>query len=401
MDAKSTHILDLPNEILLRILERVVRIKPDAYANAYPVDVGYFRLRHVCRRFRAVLRNKPHLSSLGKWHERKYAWPLLEQAHAYDEKNEAGQKLRRAEWLTKREAARRRSAQNSEGKQESLSHSSSFLTSGSRIEHQGVLTSRQPRRCERGLGSGHPIKECRNQPRAKYFSCCGYWGRHHPYCHARHCSPLPEPSNPSQLTKPQSAITEDPPFPPKLPRLRIPPRMPPKPVVQSSKTPATLRLTNSEHFSPTFLAGMEPLMLRPEDFAQKWAEIFEDVPMTGEVLEQTVRTKMRELKDCLFPQLLGTWLYVLGHTCKLMRQKQGYRWKDVVQHYHSLIARIIQSEAYSHFMSNHLEDQIFLEGVALWAGHDYSDPFGSEICYFVNTYQKAVVRKKEINLTYK
>jgi hypothetical protein len=145
---------------------------------------------------------------------------------------------------------------------------------------------------------------------------------------------------------------------------------------------------------------MEPLVLRPEDFAQKWAEIFEDVPMTGEVWEQTVRTKMRELKDCLVPQLLGTWLYVLGHTCKLIQQKQGYRWRDVVQHYHSLIARIIQSEAYSHFTSNHLEDRIFLEGVALWAGHDYSDPFGSEICYFVNTYRKAVVRKKEINWTY-
>jgi hypothetical protein len=43
---------------------------------------------------------------------------------------------------------------------------------------------------------------------------------------------------------------------------------------------------------------MEQLVLRPEDFSQKWAEIFEDVPMTGEVWEQTVRTKMRELKDC-------------------------------------------------------------------------------------------------------
>jgi hypothetical protein len=98
MDAKSTHILDLPDEILLRISKQVVIIKPDAYAVACPVDVGYFRLRHVCRRFRPVLRNKPHLSSLGEWHERKYAWPLLKLAHAYDEKNEAAQKVRRAEW---------------------------------------------------------------------------------------------------------------------------------------------------------------------------------------------------------------------------------------------------------------------------------------------------------------
>jgi hypothetical protein len=128
MDAKSTHILDLPDEILLRISKQVVMIKPDAYAVAYPVDVSYFRLRYVCRRFRAVLRNKPHLSSLGEWHEREYDWPLLEQAHAYDEKNEAARKLWRAEWLTKQEAARKRSAQNSDDKQESLSHSSSFLT---------------------------------------------------------------------------------------------------------------------------------------------------------------------------------------------------------------------------------------------------------------------------------
>jgi hypothetical protein len=34
MDVKSTHILDLPDEILLRISEQVVMIKPDAYAVA-------------------------------------------------------------------------------------------------------------------------------------------------------------------------------------------------------------------------------------------------------------------------------------------------------------------------------------------------------------------------------
>jgi hypothetical protein len=72
MDAKSTHILDLPDEILIRISKQVVMIKRDAYAVAYPVDVGYFRLGYVCRRFRAVLRNKPHLSSLGP------GWQLLD-----------------------------------------------------------------------------------------------------------------------------------------------------------------------------------------------------------------------------------------------------------------------------------------------------------------------------------
>jgi hypothetical protein len=220
---------------------------------------------------------------------------------------------------------------------------------------------------------------------AKYFLCCGNRGRHHPYCHARHCSPLPEPPNPSQTTEPQSAIIEEPPFPSKLYRLKIPPRILTKPVAQSSKTPAILQITNPERLSLTSLADMEPLVLRPEDFAQKWAEIFEDVPMTGEVWEQAVQNKIKELQNCLVPQLLRIWLYVLGHTCKLMRQKQGYRWRDVVQHYHSLIARIIMSEAYLHFTSNHLEDRIFLEGVALWAEHNYSDPFGSKICHFVNT----------------
>jgi hypothetical protein len=46
------------------------------------------------------------------------------------------------------------------------------------------------------------------------------------------------------------------------------------------------------------------------------------------------------------------------------------------------------------------EDRYFLEGLALWAGHDYSDPFGSEVCWFVDCYRKAVMRKHDLGWTY-
>jgi hypothetical protein len=68
-----------------------------------------------------------------------------------------------------------------------------------------------------------------------------------------------------------------------------------------------------------------------------------------------------------------------------MRKKEAHRWQDVVGHYHALIARILLSEAYSTFTMRSMEDRIFLEGLALWAGHDYSDPVGSDVCWFVNT----------------
>jgi hypothetical protein len=83
-----------------------------------------------------------------------------------------------------------------------------------------------------------------------------------------------------------------------------------------------------------------------------------------------------------------------------MRRKQGHRWQDVVRHYHGLIARILMSEAYSTFTMRSTEDRYCLEGLALWAGHGYSDPFGSEVFWFVDCCRKAVMRKHDLGWTY-
>jgi hypothetical protein len=123
--------------------------------------------------------------------------------------------------------------------------------------------------------------------------------------------------------------------------------------------------------------------------------------MERDIFGKTVRRKMKELKDYVVPQLLSAWLFALGNTCKLMGRRQGYRWQTVVKHYHGLIARILMSEAYSTFTKRSTEDRYFLEGLALWAGHDYSDPNGSEVCWFVDCYRKAVMRKHDLNWTYR
>jgi hypothetical protein len=170
--------------------------------------------------------------------------------------------------------------------------------------------------------------------------------------------------------------------------------MPPKLVAQTGQTLTVLRVENPEKLTEEFIKGMDPLLLKPEDFMQRWAEFFQELPIEGEVYEKAVRKKMRELKGCVVPQLLSSWLFALGHTCKLMRRKLGHRWQDVVRHYHGLIARILMSEVYSTFTMRSTEDRYFLEGLALWAGHDYSDPFGSEVCWFVDCYRKAVMRKQ-------
>jgi hypothetical protein len=176
--------------------------------------------------------------------------------------------------------------------------------------------------------------------------------------------------------------------------------MAPKPAEKSEQRLASLKVEKPEQLSSDFIKEMDPLLLKPEDFLQRWAEIFRELPPSGEVYERLVRQKMPELKDYVVPQLLGSWLFALGHTCKLMRKKEAHRWQDVVGHYHALIARILLSKAYSTFTMRSQEDRIFLEGLALWAGHDYSDPLGSDVCWFVNTYRKTVMRKHELNWTY-
>jgi hypothetical protein len=40
--------------------------------------------------------------------------------------------------------------------------------------------------------------------------------------------------------------------------------------------------------------------------------------------------------------------------------------------YHALIAKLIMLDAYAEFTHTQKEDRMCLEGLALWAGHDYS-----------------------------
>jgi hypothetical protein len=168
---------------------------------------------------------------------------------------------------------------------------------------------------------------------------------------------------------------------------------------QPEQTLAALKVKNPEALTEDFLKDMDPLLLKPENFMQKWAEYFWKIPMEGDIYEKTVRRKMKELKDYAVPQLLSAWLFALGNTCKLMRQRQGYR-QTVVKHYHGLIARILMFEGYSTFTKRSTEDCYFLEGLALWPGYDYSDPNGSKVCLFVDCYWKAVIRKHDLNWTY-
>jgi hypothetical protein len=252
----------------------------------------------------------------------------------------------RAQWVAKREAERERKNQRLKDDPKTSSYSDSSLPSGS-VLGPGELRFKGHRLCPKCLEGGHLLRNCQNPPRAKLFTCCAFWGQHRQSCHARHCyipeSPVPPPSAKQpqpqpQTTEPQSTVTEVP-FPPHLPPLKIPTRMPPKLVAQSGQTLAVLRVENPEKLTEEFIKGMDPLLLKPEDFMRRWAEFFWELPIEGEVYEKAVRKKMRELKGCVVPQLLSSWLFALGHTCKLMRRKQGHRWQDVVRHYHGLIAR--------------------------------------------------------------
>jgi hypothetical protein len=95
--------------------------------------------------------------------------------------------------------------------------------------------------------------------------------------------------------------------------------MPPKLDAQPEQTLAALKVENPEALTEEFLKDMDPLLLKPEDFMQKWADYFQKIPMEGEIYEKTVRRKMKELKNYVVPQLLSAWLFALGNTCKLMR----------------------------------------------------------------------------------
>jgi hypothetical protein len=77
--------------------------------------------------------------------------------------------------------------------------------------------------------------------------------------------------------------------------------MPPKPAEKSEQLLASLKVEKPEKLSPEFIKEMDPLLLKPEDFLQRWAEIFKKLPPSGEVYERLARQKMRELKDYVVP----------------------------------------------------------------------------------------------------
>jgi hypothetical protein len=153
MGKKRTHILDLPDEILLKISERMATFKTEGKVE-YPIEAGYFRLRHVCRRFRAVVRDKPHLHPLQELHERDYIWPLIEQICAHDEKWVEDRTRLRTQWMAKQEAAREKKRQNEQDNLISLSHSNSSPASGS-AEGLRKLRFRGHEPCPKCLEGGH------------------------------------------------------------------------------------------------------------------------------------------------------------------------------------------------------------------------------------------------------
>jgi hypothetical protein len=68
-------------------------------------------------------------------------------------------------------------------------------------------------------------------------------------------------------------------------------------------------------------------------------------------------------------------------------------WPEFVKAYHVLIAKLILSDAYALFTHLEREDRIFLEGLALWAGHDYSSAKGQDIAYWAEEYRRLILRK--------
>jgi hypothetical protein len=68
-------------------------------------------------------------------------------------------------------------------------------------------------------------------------------------------------------------------------------------------------------------------------------------------------------------------------------------WPEFVKAYHVLIAKLILSDAYALFIHHEKEDRIFLEGLALWAGHDYSSAKGQDIAYWAEEYRRLIMQK--------
>jgi hypothetical protein len=114
----------------------------------------------------------------------------------------------------------------------------------------------------------------------------------------------------------------------------------------------------------------------------------------GAEYERLVQQTMAGLKDWVVPQLISQWLFVFGNACKQARFKKMKDWPEFVKAYHVLIAKLILSDAYALFTHHEKDDRIFLEGLALWAGHaEYSNAKGQDIAYWAEEYWRLILRK--------
>jgi hypothetical protein len=51
------------------------------------------------------------------------------------------------------------------------------------------------------------------------------------------------------------------------------------------------------------------------------------------------------------------------------------------------------ADTYALFTHHEKEDRISLEGLALWAGHDYSSAKGQDIAYWAEEYRRLIMQK--------
>jgi hypothetical protein len=162
----------------------------------------------------------------------------------------------------------------------------------------------------------------------------------------------------------------------------------PSPGPPYARTPAR----NLEQFDRAFEEEMDAILIQP-DWFEKWEEHFKEEIPEGAQFEDLVRRAMDRLRGRVVPQLIEQWLFVLGNACKNARLKRMRAWEQFVEAYHVLIAKLVMSDAYAIFTNTLMEDRIYLEGLALWAGHDYSSTKGRDISHWADEYRRLIMRK--------
>jgi flagellar biosynthesis GTPase FlhF len=169
----------------------------------------------------------------------------------------------------------------------------------------------------------------------------------------------------------------------------------PSPGPPYARTPAR----TLEQFDRAFEEEMDVILIQPNWFEKREEHFKEEIP-EGAQFEDLVRRAMDRLHGRVVPQLIGQWLFVLGNACKNARLKRMRNWEQLVEAYHVLIAKLVMSDAYAIFTNTLMEDRIYLEGLALWAGHDYSSTKGRNISHWTDEYRRLIMRKSWPMRTY-